>query len=385
MKKISILLFLIFNFNFSFAGQCLVSDQNLISKEINVLDEIFSKIHSPTIDIYNKIVKCNKRIWSTSNVELGNKNVYFYDTDKEQIYLRDPNSKNLKSATYHFDKYLEDELSNLSGYTILPGSDLQEEALILNDNSIDIINKMKNNNQDLISFSQKTSSDCNVSSNEVLPPRIVQIIETEEEIAGFCMHEDFHLFQRNWKDKIRSEKEKLSTEDEIKSLHYWERINFYLLKASTAALKKEQSQIDEFLSYAKFFFEKMKNELPYSLELFDDKFEGTAQYVEIRSRILFKEGCAISDEYLNKKIQEEVTKLANEHLSLAGTSYVTSAIASSILDIQNIPSWKEKIEKSEKTPTEILFLENKIKSQEPQGSLEKSLKLAQCIYANIPK
>ncbi len=156
-----------------------------------------------TIATFKRALKCKHRLWNTDSTQLGSKPVYFVDLDAQNACLFTPPDGSCVDQTKSFfkDRVKKEAISDLSGYSIVPGGSGRTETLILNARKRDMLRRF-NSDSNKMMFSQATkiyhSCARHTSNSTITLGPSTNPITDEHAIAGFVMHEDLHLFQRKW-------------------------------------------------------------------------------------------------------------------------------------------------------------------------------------------
>ena len=341
----------------------LQQNKNLI--ELINLSKNILETHDDMIELYQTALKCPERIWNTSNTKLGSIPTYFYRVSDNTLCML----PNKNAVCVQRNELLEEEsvkqalADDFAGYAIRFDQKNIQEYLILNRSIKDFESRSKSKSIQLVNELNSRVRKCaRYANNQTIQPKLfnLQRAYNRSNVAGFCAHEHFHLFQRKWPglklnaqlwydEKLRDKK----YQEKIELLR--ERLTYHLQAYIDLRLSRKSEESPKHLVLLKGYYEELKNSFPQAFINLNDKYEGVAQYITERTEVIYRLGCNIKEDDLIKAVASNLADVASSQASFRDTPYTINALASLALDMNGKINWKNVVETSTQTPLDILL------------------------------
>ncbi len=334
------------------------------------------------VSIFERSLSCPERIWQTENTKLGTLPTYFYDVTTSSVCLWEKDKGCRPAPKVLRDIEFQRSVADLIGYSTLYSREQRKEFLILNKSASDFARKTRIGNQSWVSsHNQKVTRCSSLATPQSIPLQKIELnsLLKDHYLEGFCVHESFHLHQRDWpKRKVHSEKLNFEKQTKLPLANaLTERLIFHLLKYIENKQGRDKDEALKHLKLAKGAYIKFRKEAPMILSARDNKDEGTADFVEARTQALMKLGCEAPDEKIRSETIQNLMNDVARQTAFQDSPYVLSALASLALDLNEKPDWHRVVERTEKTPLDILLDDTTIDARDVD--LDSAKALVECL------
>lgn len=249
----------------------------------------------------------------------------------------------------------------MRGYALWPDPQSRETRLVFNHDFHDGMKRINSysGNELMGRYSRAVTGICSMSERN-LPLSPLQPLSRYEQYFGFFLHESLHPIQfSRWTRPDILDSFNGGNSSAASEYFLFERISFFLVEALRKSLRGET--ISQEIGKARFLWERALRAEP-AISRLDNLNEGTATFMEGRSKALLQVGCSASLDRLNQRHFEILERLVHQHNALGSSSYTFSALSGLILEIMLEPGWREKAEDGH-SPFQILL--NKFASVRP--------------------
>lgn len=343
-------------------GICQHRDQNNQFDLFNLSKTISENFNDDMAAIYQEALRCPDRVWNSPHIKLGTIPTYFYRASESTMCkLENKDSVCLDSNDVLEKDSAKRYLADFVGYAIYFDQKNSREYLVLNRSWKDFRDRAESANRDFLNKVNSRTRKCGRFASEgTLRPKQLDIqLNNRSDVAGFCIHEHFHLFQRSWPRVIGNSenlKKEMHTEgyrEKIELLR--ERLTYHLQTYIELRLGGRNKEAETHLVFTKGYYDEMKASFPESFSQLNDKFEGVAFYVEARSHGLHSLGCDAKEEEIKRSMAAFLSDGVSKQAGFRDSPYVLNSLASLALDVNGNNNWKNSVETSQQTPLDILL------------------------------
>ncbi len=341
---------------------CQTRDQNNQVDLVSLSRRVSENFNDDMVAIYQEALKCSGRVWDSPYTKLGTIPTYFYRaSDATMCKVANKDSVCLASNDLLKEDSAKQSLADFVGYSIYFDQKNNREYLVLNRSWREFQDRAKRTNRDMLSkVNSRTRRCAHYASKRTLRPKQMDIqLSNRSHVAGFCIHEHFHLFQRSWPRAIgnsESLKKEMHTEgyrEKIELLR--ERLTYHLHSYIELRMGGMSKEAEAHLVFTRGYYDELKASFPESFSELNDKFEGVALYVEARSHGLHSLGCDAKEEEINRSMASFLSDRVSKQAGFRDSPYVLNSLASLALDVNGKNNWKNSVETSKQTPLDILL------------------------------
>jgi hypothetical protein len=128
------------------------------------------------------------------------------------------------------------------------------------------------------------------------------------------------------------------------------------------------------------YYNELKSSFPEAFKVLNDKFEGVAYYVEMRTKAVHKNGCDADADTIAQAVNSLLVESTSQHVGFKNSPYILNALASFALDLGGEPQWKNAVETTTATPLDLLL--SKVSAaplQQVRRDRDAGLLLAKCL------
>jgi len=305
----------------------------------------------------SRFKSCWDKIWMTKQTDALSHPIFLINLETMEVEeIRGSKCQSMDYPSWiSSDSASRKDIENMKGYAHWRDAHSSSVHLVFNFSFEDTLARLNRDstNKLMQDYSAFVTTTCSSPDDSAFPMAAMKPWLSYGEYFGFFAHESMHPIQlTRWQRPPFKELGSITQIPQETANFYFERIEYYLARAIESALRNENPS--ESLGKVKLLYDEIERDHPSLLNL-DNLNEGSATFVETRARALYESGsCTISKTELDKRQWLILKKLGSEHNSTGSSAYIWSAFSALLLEIQNDPNWREKVETG-RTPLEIVL------------------------------